>query len=70
MNQFRNRFARYGVGALALTGAVAARADAIDVSGIVSDIAAQATPVGLIGVAVLVLFVAVKAFRWVRGALA
>ena len=49
--------------------AQASHAAAIDVSDVVTDIAAQAAPVGLIGGAVLVLFVAIKAFRWVRQAL-
>lgn len=61
---------RYGA-VVALMGAgVAANAAAIDVADVVTDISAQAAPVGLIGGAVLVLFVAIKAFRWVRGALA
>lgn len=55
-------------GVLAVTGA--ANAAAIDVTDVVTDIAAQATPIGLIGGAVLVIFVGVKAFRWVRSALA
>lgn len=70
MGQFRNALVRVGTGALALAGAVSANAAAIDVADVVTDIAAQAAPVGLIGSAVLVLFVAIKAFRWVRGALA
>ena len=52
-----------------LAAAASANAAAIDVGDVVTDIAAQATPVGLIGGAVLVLFVAIKAFRWVRSAL-
>lgn len=59
--------------ALVVTGgffaAQASHAGAIDVADVVTDIAAQATPVGLIGAAVLILFVAIKAFRWVRQAL-
>ena len=61
---------RYGAGVALLGAGAAANAAAIDVSDVVTDIAAQAAPVGLIGAAVLVLFVGVKAFRWVRGALA
>lgn len=49
--------------------ALPAHAAAIDVSAIVTDIGAQAAPIGLIGGAVLLIFVAVKAFKWVRGAL-
>ena len=54
-------------GSLALTGA--ANAAAIDVTGVVTDVAAQATPIGLIGAAVLLVYVGIKAFKWVRGAL-
>jgi len=42
---------------------------AIDVTAVVSDIAAQAVPIGLVGAAVLLLFVAVAAFRWVEDSL-
>jgi hypothetical protein len=52
--------------ALATTGAQAA---AIDVTAVVTEIAAQAAPIGLIGAAVLMIVVAVKAFKWVRAAL-
>ena len=54
-------------GAFALTAS--ANAAAIDVSDIVSDISAQAVPVGLVGVAVLTIYAAVKAFKWVRAAM-
>lgn len=54
--------------ALALV-ATASQAAAIDVAGVVTEIAAQAAPIGLIGSAVLLIFVAVKAFKWVRAAL-
>lgn len=55
--------------ALALALPYAAMAAAVDVDDVVTDIAAQAAPVGLIGGAVLLIFVAVKAFQWVRKAL-
>lgn len=48
---------------------VGAHAAAIDVTAVVTDIGAQAAPIGLIGGAVLLIFVAVKAFKWVRRAL-
>ena len=54
-------------GSLALTGA--ANAAAVDVAAVVTDIGAQAVPIGLIGAAVLLIFVGVKAFQWVRKAL-
>lgn len=51
-------------------GAVgAANAAAISVTDLTADIAAQAVPVGLVGVAVLMIYGAVKAFKWVRAAL-
>lgn len=49
--------------------ATASQAAAIDVTAVVTEIAAQAAPIGLIGSAVLLIFVAVKAFKWVRSAL-
>lgn len=55
------------VGALCLVGG--ANAAAIDVAPVVTDIGAQAAPIGLIGVAVLLIYAAVKAFKWVRSAL-
>ena len=45
------------------------QAAAIDVGDLVTDIGAQAVPVGLVGVAVLMIYGAVKAFKWVRAAL-
>lgn len=46
------------------------QAAAIDVTAVTADISAQLAPIGLIGGAVLLVMVAVKAFRWVRAALA
>lgn len=82
MNQVQNRpevgnrhdsFARAAVSSVIVVGtalASSAQAAAIDVAAVVTDIGAQAAPVGLIGGAVLLIFLAVKAFKWVRGALA
>lgn len=50
-------------------GATASQAAAIDVTAIVTDIGNQLAPIGLIGIAVMGVMVAVKAFRWVRSAL-
>lgn len=47
----------------------AANAAAVDVSDVVSDIAAQAAPIAAIGAAVLLIYVGIKAFKWVRRAL-
>lgn len=54
--------------ALGLIG-FGAQAAAVDVAGVVTDIGAQAVPVGLVGSAVLLIYLAVKAFHWVRKAL-
>lgn len=67
MNAFRKFAPALIGGALVMAGS--AQAAAIDVADVVTDITAQAAPVGAIGGAVLVLFVAIKAFRWVRQAL-
>lgn len=64
------RFIRkYGAAGAALLAAGASHAAAIDVADVVTDIGAQAVPVAAIGAAVLLLFVGIKAFKWVRKAL-
>lgn len=66
MNKFLNRgLVATGV----LMASAASQAAAIDVAGVVTEISAQAAPIGLIGGGVLLIMVAVKAFRWVRSAL-
>lgn len=57
------------VAAGVLAAAGAANAAAVDVASIVTDIGAQAAPIASIGGAVLLIFVGVKAFQWVRKAL-
>ena len=52
--------------ALAVIAATNAQAAAVDVSAVVTEIAAQAGPVSLIGTAILALFVGIKAFKWVQ----
>lgn len=65
-----NKYVQRGLAAAGvLATTVSAQAAAIDVSDIVTDISAQAGPIALIGGAVLVVYVGIKAFRWVRGAL-
>lgn len=49
--------------------ALPSHAAAIDVTDVTADIAAQAAPVAAIGAAVLLLYVGIKAFKWVRKAL-
>lgn len=53
--------------ALLATGV--ASAAAVDVAAVVTDIGLQVTPVTAIGGAVLLLLVAIKAFKWVRRAM-
>lgn len=65
-----NAYIVRGLAAVGVLGSVAsANAAAIDVADLVTDIGAQAAPVGLVGVAVLMIYGAVKAFKWVRAAL-
>lgn len=54
-------------GVLAVTAS--ANAAAVDVADLVTSIGAQAVPVGLVGTAVLTIYAAVKAFKWVRSAM-
>lgn len=54
---------------LALASAQASAA-AIDVSSTVTDIGAQLVPIGLIGAAIMGVFLAIKAYHWVRRAMA
>ena len=49
--------------------ATAAFAAPVDVTATVTDIGAQIAPITAIGGAVLLLMVAMKAFKWVRAAL-
>jgi hypothetical protein len=59
-------------GLVAVSGALlplVSMAAAVDVEDVVTDIAAQATPVAAIGAAVLLLLVGIKAFKWVRRAM-
>ena len=66
MNKTFNRILA-GAGVLAM--ATASQAAAIDVASVVTDIGAQMASITLVGGAVLVLNVGVKAFKWVRSAL-
>ena len=53
----------------AAAGTAAANAAAVDVTAVVTDIGAQIAPITAVGGAVLTVYVAVKAFQWVRRAL-
>lgn len=54
-------------GVLAVVGS--ANAAAVDVTAVTADIGLQAAPIAAIGAAVLLIYVGVKAFQWVRRAL-
>ncbi len=54
-------------GVLAVVGS--ANAAAVDVTALTADIALQIAPITAVGSAVLLVYVAVKAFKWVRSAL-
>lgn len=54
-------------GVLAAVGS--ANAAAVDVTAVVADIGLQVAPITAIGGAVLLIVVAVQAFKWVRRAL-
>lgn len=55
--------------ALAVAAPSFATGTPIDVSSVTDQITAQATPIGLIGAAVLLLVVGIKAYKWVRRAM-
>lgn len=65
--QTRRFAAAAAAGALALA-TVPAHA-AIDVTAVVSEIGDTVAPIGLIGAAVLLVVVAIAAFKWVRRAI-
>lgn len=60
---------KVGTAVALLSLAGASQAAAIDVTAVVTDIAAQLGPIGLIGSAVLLVFVGIKSFKWVRASL-
>lgn len=69
-NKFRSHLPALGTAAaLGLSATAPAFAAAPDVTATVADITAALTPIGLIGVAVLGVLVAVKIYKWVRKAM-
>jgi hypothetical protein len=56
------------LGASAVTSATAFAAPP-DVTGVVTEIGATAAPIAAIGAAVLLVFVGIKTFKWVRRAM-
>lgn len=57
-----------GIGALGMQMAHATGTP-VDVSAVTDGITAQAAPIAAVGAAILVLFVGIKAFKWVRRAM-
>lgn len=53
-----------------VVGTVNAQAAAVDVTAVVTAIGEVATPIGLIASGVLLIHLAVKAFKWIRAAMA
>lgn len=62
-------YAKAAVASVVALGAAAAQAAAVDVTGVVTDIGAQMASVTAVAAACLLIFVGVKAFKWVRRAL-
>lgn len=63
------QFKRYGA-ALGLAGlAGASQAAAVDVAALTADIGSQAASVAAVGIAVLLIYGGVKAFKFVRAAM-
>lgn len=65
----RNMFLKYGSTALAFAAVSTSSQAAIDVSGVTTEIAATLAPIAAIGAGVLLVIVAIKAFKWIRGAM-
>lgn len=63
------KYAKNGFLLALAVGVTAAQAAAIDVTAVTTDIASQAVPVGLVGMAILLIYLAIKAFKWVRAAM-
>lgn len=56
------------LGGLVLAMPAFAFAAPVDVAAVVTDIGAQAVPIGLVGAAVLIIIYAAKAFGWIKRA--
>ena len=64
----KNLFVR--LGSIVAASALASSAHAaIDVSAVVTEISGTLAPIGLIGAGVLLVYVAIKAFKWVARAM-
>ncbi len=60
---------KLGVVALSALTSASALAAAPDVSSVVTEIGGTAAPIAAIGAAVLLVFVGIKTFKWVRRAM-
>ncbi|WP_406625082.1 major capsid protein [Acidovorax sp. SDU_ACID1] len=71
MNRINTQTRRLAAAAAACALALATNAAhaAIDVTAVVSEIGDTVAPIGLIGAAVLLVVVAIAAFKWVRRAI-
>lgn len=69
MNFIKKAFASVAAAVSGFFATTPALAAAVDVADVVTDIGAQLVPVGLIGTAVLLLIVGIKAYKWVRRAM-
>lgn len=65
---FKSFFTRAVVALSALFAAGFAHAE-IDVSGVTTEISSASTAVATVGAAILLLYVGIKAYQWVRKAL-
>lgn len=71
MFTFKKNLARDAVVLATVVIATAqASAAAIDVTSTITDIVAQLVPIGLIGSAIMGVYLAIKAYHWVRKAMA
>ena len=63
---------KYGSQALVVAGGVAVpalvNAAAVDTAALVTDIGLQATPIGAVGMAVLMILFGVVVYKWIRRA--
>ena len=60
---------KYLYGAAGTLLPLVSMASAVDVTDVVADIEAQLAPIAAIGAGVLLVLVAIKAFKWVRRAM-
>jgi len=64
-----NQVVKYGAGVALVAVGTAVQAAAVNVAAVVTDIGAQVTPITAIGGAILLVIVAIAAFKWVRRAM-